>query len=83
VMAGYDGHRGWINYLAVQPERRKQGLGRALMEEVQRRLLDLGCAKINLQVRNGNADAIAFYERLGCATDNVVNLGKRLIPDDS
>lgn len=83
VMGGYEGHRGWVNYLAVQPEHRKHGLGRALMMEVQSRLHSLGCPKINLQVRNGNIDAIAFYERIGFAVDDVVSLGKRLIPDDS
>ena len=51
VMAGYEGHRGWINYLAVKPAFRKQGLGRRLMEEAEERLIAAGCPKINLQVR--------------------------------
>lgn len=82
VMAGYDGHRGWINYLAVDLERRRQGLGRVLMSEVERRLRELGCAKINLQIRRDNPDAISFYERIGFTEDAVVSFGKRLERDD-
>ncbi len=81
VMAGYDGHRGWINYLAVDPGRRRAGLGRRLMNEAEARLRDLGCPKINLQVRGDKGDAITFYERLGFAIDDTVSLGKRLERD--
>ncbi len=81
VMAGYEGHRGWINYLAVEPGRQRAGLGRALMAEAERLLHAAGCAKINLQVRTGNAGVIAFYERLGYKPDNCVSLGKRLVAD--
>src|SRR6266849_465579 len=65
VMAGYDGHRGWVNYVAVDPAQRRQGLASVLMIDVERRLRDLGCAKINLQIRRDNLDAISFYERIG------------------
>lgn len=82
VMAGYEGHRGWINYLAVDPARRRQGMGRALMVEAERRLRELGCPKINLQVRRDNVEAIAFYERIGFREDEVVSFGKRLEHDD-
>ena len=82
VMAGYDGHRGWINYLGVDPAFRRRGLGRALMREAERRLREAGCPKINLQVRTGNTEAIEFYNRIGFAQDNVVSLGKRLEQDD-
>ena len=82
VMAGYEGHRGWVNYLAVDPRRRRQGLARALMSEAERRLRELGCAKINLQIRRDNLDAISFYERIGFTEDAVVSLGKRLERDD-
>ncbi len=78
VMAGYDGHRGWINYLAVAPENRRCGIGRSMMEAVERKLRKLGCPKINLQVRKTNADVIEFYRRLGFSVDEVVGLGKRL-----
>jgi len=81
VMAGYDGHRGWINYLAVDPMHRRQGFARLLVTEVEGRLRDLGCAKINLQIRRDNQEAIAFYERVGFAEDAVVSMGKRLEGD--
>jgi ribosomal protein S18 acetylase RimI-like enzyme len=81
VMAGYDGHRGWINYLAVEPSLQKQGLGRLLMSEAEQRLRALGCPKINLQVRAANHDVLAFYARLGYLDDAVVSLGKRLEAD--
>lgn len=78
VMAGYDGHRGWINYLAVDPRFRYQGIGRRLMEAVEEKLRRLGCPKINLQVRRSNDAVIAFYKRLGYTVDPVTSLGKRL-----
>jgi len=83
VMAGYDGHRGWINYLAVDPLFRRRGLGRLLMEEVQQRLQSLGCSKINLQIRRENVEAVAFYERIGFSEDAVLSFGKRLERDES
>jgi len=81
VMGGYDGHRGWINYLAVDPDIRKQGAGRALMDAVQARLLKLDCPKINLQVRQGNDAIAAFYEAIGYTDDECRSFGKRLIED--
>ena len=81
VMAGYEGHRGWINYLAVEPAFRRGGVGRALMAEAECRLREAGCPKINLQVRTGNAAVLGFYARLGFVTDDVVSLGKRLEVD--
>ena len=82
VMAGYDGHRGWVNYLAVAPDRRGNGYGRALMLEAEARLAARGCPKVNLQVRATNSDALAFYERLGYAVDAAVSMGKRLESDE-
>ena len=82
VMAGYDGHRGWINYLAVHPQHRHSGIGRLMMNEAESRLRSAGCPKINLQVRSKNASMIRFYESIGFKTDDVVSLGKRLEPDD-
>lgn len=81
VMAGYEGHRGWMNYLAVAPRFRGRGLGRALVEHVERLLLERGCPKVNLQVRASNPQAVEFYRRLGYAQDESVSLGKRLIED--
>lgn len=81
IMAGYDGHRGWIYYLGVDPAYQRRGVGRALMAEAERLLREAGCPKINLQVRGSNLTAIEFYRRIGFAPDDVVSLGKRLEPD--
>lgn len=81
VMAGYEGHRGWINYLAVAPDRRRQGIGRRMMQAAEARLRALGCPKINLQVRSSNLGVIEFYRKIGFAVDDVVSLGKRLTDD--
>lgn len=81
VMAGYDGHRGWVNYLAVDPEVQGSGIGRRLMERAEQHLHDVGCPKVNLQVRVGNPGAVEFYERMGFTVDNVVSMGKRLLDD--
>ena len=82
AMAGYDGHRGWVNYLAVDPAHRGRGHARALMAEIERLLLAAGCPKINLQIRSTNAAVMAFYERLGYVQDQAVSFGRRLIPDE-
>ena len=81
VMAGFDGHRGWVNYLAVDPEHRRAGYGRLLMRHVEVCLEARGCPKLSLQVRAGNPAALEFYRRLGYSVDEVVSLGKRLIHD--
>ena len=82
MMAGYEGHRGWVNYLAVEPELQGHGLGRQLMEEAERRLVEMGCPKVQLQVRRDNAEAVAFYRSLGYLEDEVMSMGKRLISDE-
>lgn len=81
VMAGYEGHRGWVNYLAVAPAFRGRGYGRALMQHVEAALERRGCPKISLLVRQSNHDAMEFYRRLGYVEDESVSLGKRLIDD--
>jgi len=84
VMAGYEGHRGWLNYVGVDPSRRREGIGRALVAAAERRLRELGCPKVNLQVRALNAEVVAFYEALGYAVEPRVSMGKRLAgPTDS
>ncbi|MEO8082191.1 MAG: GNAT family acetyltransferase [Ardenticatenales bacterium] len=83
VMAGYDGHRGWLYYVGVDPTHRGRGIGRAMLVDVERRMRALGCPKINLQVRTGNDDAMAFYRALGYAVDDVIGMGKRLIDDQA
>jgi ribosomal protein S18 acetylase RimI-like enzyme len=82
IMAGYEGHRGWLNYLAVALDCRRQGLGRAMVAEAERRLLAAGCPKINLQVRSSNQAVIEFYRRIGYGMDDVVSMGKRLENDE-
>ncbi len=81
AMFGYEGHRGWVNYLAVAPEHQRQGHAKALMQRGEALLLASGCPKLNLQVRAGNTSVVAFYQALGYQEDVVVCLGKRLIPD--
>jgi ribosomal protein S18 acetylase RimI-like enzyme len=78
VMVGYEGHRGWINYLAVVPEHRQNGFARQMMEEAERLLRLRGCPKINLQVRESNLDVLRFYAKLGYFVDQSICLGKRL-----
>jgi ribosomal protein S18 acetylase RimI-like enzyme len=81
-MAGYEGHRGWINYLAISPKYQRQGFAMQMMREAERILKDAGCPKINLQIRSSNKDVIAFYEAIGFKKDDVVSMGKRLVQDN-
>jgi ribosomal protein S18 acetylase RimI-like enzyme len=81
VMGGYEGHRGWINYLAVDPDHRRRGYAESLVRELEIRLIAIGCPKVNLQVRASNSAVLAFYEKIGYSQDANVSLGKRLIPD--
>ncbi|HEU5224154.1 MAG TPA: GNAT family acetyltransferase [Candidatus Lumbricidophila sp.] len=81
AMAGYDGHRGWLYYLATAPDARGAGVGRTLVEHVEQALLKLGCPKLNLQVRTSNPHPLGFYDRLGYSLDETTSLGKRLITD--
>ncbi len=78
AMAGFDGHRGWVHYLAVHPERRWGGIGRAIMAAVEAELEARGCTKLNLQVRSSNPQGVEFYRRLGFAVEDRVSMGKRL-----
>ena len=81
AMFGYDGHRGWVNYLAVAPDFQRRGFAAKLMAHGEAWLKAAGCPKLNLQVRSSNAGVIAFYKRLGYLDDEVISLGKRLISD--
>ena len=81
AMFGYEGHRGWVNYLAVLPEHQRKGHAKALMLHGEALLQASACPKINLQVRASNAQVLAFYESLGYRDDQVVSMGKRLITD--
>jgi ribosomal protein S18 acetylase RimI-like enzyme len=81
AMFGYDGHRGWVNYLAVGPEHQRRGHARILMAAGEAWLIAQGCPKLNLQVRRSNLAAVDFYSALGYGEDDVVSLGKRLTAD--
>jgi ribosomal protein S18 acetylase RimI-like enzyme len=78
AMVGFDGHRGSVYYLAVDPAHQRAGHGRALMREAERLLAERGCPKLNLQVRNDNTEVIDFYRRLGYTVEERTNLGRRL-----
>lgn len=78
IMAGYDGHRGWIYSVAVHPEHRKQGIGSLLVSQAERALTERGCMKINLQIVAGNESVAAFYASLGYAVEQRVSMGKRI-----
>jgi ribosomal protein S18 acetylase RimI-like enzyme len=81
VMAGYDGHRGWLYRVAVAHAHRHRGIGAALIHEAEKRLWALGCVKINLQVVGTNAGVTAFYQSLGYAVEDRISMGK-VAPDD-
>ena len=78
IMSGYDGHRAWIYYLAVDPDFQQNGIGRRMVEKAEMKLRKLGCSKINLQVRNSNKSVIAFYKHIGFGDDDVIGMGKKL-----
>ena len=81
AMFGYDGHRGWLNYFAVLPNFQKKGFGKQLMTFGELALIEKGCPKLNLQIRNDNTKAINFYQKIGYKEDAAVSFGKRLIED--
>jgi len=83
VMGGYEGHRGWINYLAVHQDFQGKGYGQEIMNSVETGLREMGCPKINLQIRRGNDKIASFYQKLGFTYDHVVSMGKRLEADHS
>jgi ribosomal protein S18 acetylase RimI-like enzyme len=78
VMAGYDGHRGWIYSVAVAPTHRRQGLGSRLVAHAERALISKGCVKINLQISEGNESVTAFYATLGYSSERRISMGKRI-----
>lgn len=82
AVAGYDGHRGWVYYVAVKPDLRRLGIGAALMKRVEQDLTAMGCPKLNFQVRAENTEVVAFYESLGYHVEERVSMGKRLIKDN-
>ncbi len=81
AMSGYDGHRGWVYYLAVSPRYRRQGIGTALMKQVEEGLRKMGCPKLNLQVRLSNPEAVLFYRRLGYQVEERISMGRLFKPE--
>ncbi len=82
VIGGYDGHRGWIYYLGVLPDYRWRGYGRMMMEAVTEKLRNMGCPKINVQIRSDNTRALGFYRNLGYTNEDVISLARRLVEDE-
>jgi ribosomal protein S18 acetylase RimI-like enzyme len=80
-MAGYEGHRGWINYLAIAPSQRGKKLATEMMEKAEQLLRAKGCPKINLQIRSANRRVVEFYQSLGYKIDETISMGKRLEVD--
>ena len=80
-MSGFDGHRGWVYYVAVHPDDRRRGIGSALMKRVEEALFEIGCPKLNLQIRADNVQVQSFYESLGYLVEERISMGKRLGED--
>ena len=78
AMGGYDGHRGWIYSVAVLPDYRRKGIARELLKELERKLTELGCLKVNLQVRTTNSEAFLFYKKCGFEIEEIISMGKKL-----
>lgn len=81
AMAGHDGHRGWLYYVASDPARRRDGLGRAMVDHAEAWLAGLGVRKVNLIIRDTNSGVQEFYERLGYQTEPRVVMARWLIDD--
>jgi ribosomal protein S18 acetylase RimI-like enzyme len=81
AMAGYDGHRGSVFYLAISPDHQGRGLGQELMAHIESTLISIGCPKLNIVVRSSNDRVLGFYIKIEYVKDDVVSIGKRLIPD--
>ena len=78
IMAGYDGHRGWLYSLAVSPDFRKQGTGTHLVQQAEQALIKLGCHKINLQTLESNQEVLQFYQKCGYQVEPRINMGKTI-----
>ena len=78
AMAGYDGHRGWLYSVAVDPQHRRNGIGRELVETAVQALKGIGCIKVNLQIRSTNSQVVEFYESLGFTVEERISMGKLL-----
>jgi hypothetical protein len=83
VMVGSDGHRGWVYYLAVDPARRGQRLGEAMMRAAEAWVRARGMPKLQLMVRDDNLDVVRFYQAIGYEIEDRVILSKRLIQPEA
>ncbi len=81
ALSGYDGHRGWVYFVAVHPDYRRRRIGEALMNRVEKELAAIGCPKLNLQVRAENEEVVSFYKKLGYLVEERVSMGKKLQSD--
>ncbi len=81
AMAGYDGHRGWLYAVAVRQQYQRDGIGTLLVRKAEDALREIGCAKVNLQVRTTNEAVVRFYQRLGYIVEERVSLGRRIVAD--
>ncbi|HIJ65913.1 MAG TPA: GNAT family acetyltransferase [Candidatus Hydrogenedentes bacterium] len=82
LMGGFDGHRGWLYALAVDPVHQRRGIATALVRRLEQLLKELGCLKINLQVRGTNSGVIGFYESVGYSVENIISMGKRVYEEE-
>lgn len=78
IMAGYDGHRGWLYSVAVRQDAKRRGIGTALVQTAEAALRKLGCCKINLQVRSTNTAVVDFYKGLGFNVEEHISMGRLL-----
>ncbi|NIR31035.1 MAG: GNAT family acetyltransferase [Gammaproteobacteria bacterium] len=78
ALGGYDGFGGWVYHVATLPRYRRAGFGRRMMQEMERRLREKGCSKLNLQLRRWSDAALAFYRALGYRVEDRISMGKRL-----
>ena len=80
AMAGYDGHRGWLYLVAVDPQQRRKGIGQQLVKHAMKALKTVGCVKVNLQIRSTNNQVISFYESIGFVSEDRISMGKLIDP---
>ncbi|MBD8669563.1 GNAT family acetyltransferase [Pseudomonas lurida] len=79
ILAGYDGHRGWLYSVAVHADYRRHGLGSSLVRHAEQALTALGCMKVNLQITSGNDGVAGFYEALGYGVEPRISMGKKIV----
>ena len=78
IMAGYDGHRGWLYEVAVEPELCRKGVGTKLVKHAVRQLQAIGCVKVNLQLRAANSEVVDFYASVGFEVEDRISMGRLL-----